>query len=107
MIDLIIKKKSDGSVYWKASFNSKAEMEAWISIDEKTRPVIEQGYEYEIIDKTLEVKNQAKLIEEQMKAERKAKSEIKKKIKALSQKGDLSNAEIKQAILEIADLVDL
>jgi hypothetical protein len=105
MIDLIIKKKLDGSIYWKASFNSKAEMDAWISIDEKTRPISEQGYEYEIVDKTLDVQNQLKLIADQNKLQEESKAQIKKTLIELTKKDPLTNADIKQALLVIANLI--
>lgn len=106
MFDLRIKQKKDGLIYWRASFNSRAELDHWILIDEKSRPQIDGGYEYEIEDKTEEINAKKLQFENDERQNRQAKRILRQTLKAIRQKQNLTQDDIRQAILAIAELVD-
>lgn len=102
MFNLIIY-KPDGSIYWKDYFNTRAESEKWLAV-EQTRDYWNKDFTHELIDNSqskqeLEQREEAKILREQ---ERKAKRNAIRGIKNAN-----NIAQLKAGLIELIKYLDI
>lgn len=95
MFQLTIK-NIDGSIYWQTYFNSRADVDRWLT-EERKRAYWNSSYVIEIVDQT-PIQNADDLAAI---AARNAQTlSLKQRVRALADQADLTNADIKEAIFK-------
>lgn|SRR5678816_1265964 len=96
MFRLIIKYQN-GDVYWRESFNSMAELNAWLA-EERTRSYWKEEFTTEVQDLTPPPPTQEQI--DQQAALQLQIATLKARIKVLAGQSDLTAAEIKEALMK-------